>query len=100
MAAKLIKLSSKDDEKFRRFLRTLEHKTWRLVLALIDAEYRSGSDQKKYCARLIQLASYLRYPTKPTPKEYRSVLLTMADLPDLLAEKLAETYHSPQSSQK
>jgi len=58
MAAKLIKLSSKDDEKFRRFLRTLEHKTWRLVLALIDAEYRSGSDQKKYCARLIQLASF------------------------------------------
>jgi hypothetical protein len=45
MAAKLIKLSSKEDEKFRRFLRTLEHKTWRQVLALIDAEYRSGSDQ-------------------------------------------------------
>ena len=101
MPPKRVKLSTKDKEKFKRFLRTLERKTWREVLVLVDAEYQSlvGSDQKKYCARLIKLASYLRYPTKQMPKEYRPLLLTMVRLPDLLTEKLAETVHDPESSQ-
>jgi hypothetical protein len=100
MPPRRVKLS-KDKEKFNRFLRTLERKTWREVLDLIDVEYQSliGSDQKKYCARLIKLASYLRYPTKQMPKQYRPLLLTMVRLPDLLTEKLEETFHDPESSQ-
>lgn len=96
MTARRVNLSTKDKGKFKRFLRTLEHKTWREVLALIDAEYQSliGSNQKKYCARLIKLASYLRYPTKQMPKEYRSLLLTIVGLPDLLKKKLAESQAS------
>jgi hypothetical protein len=91
--AKRVKLSTKDKERFEHFLRTLRQKTWREALALIDAEYQSlvGSDQKKYCARLLTLASYLRYPTKRMPREYRPLLLSMKGLPDLLREKLAET---------
>jgi hypothetical protein len=75
MTARRVKVS-KDKEKFGHFLRRLEHKTWREVLALIEAEYQSlnGSNQKKYCARLINLISYLRYPTKQMPKEYRPLL--------------------------
>jgi hypothetical protein len=101
MTARRVNLSTKDKEKFKRFLRTLERKTWREVLDLIDVEYQSliGSDQKKYCARLIKLASYLRYPTEQMPKEYRPLLLTMVRLPDLLTEKLAETFHSPESAE-
>jgi hypothetical protein len=101
MTARRVKLSTKDKERFEHFLRTLRQKTWHEVLDLIDAEYQSlvGSDQKKYCARLIKLASYLRYPTEQMPKEYRPLLLTIRDLPDLLAEKLAETFHSPESAE-
>jgi hypothetical protein len=101
MTARRVNLSTKDKEKFKRFLRTLERKTWREVLDLIDVEYQSliGSDQKKYCARLIKLASYLRYPTKQMPKQCRPLLLTMVRLPDLLIEKLQETFHDPESSQ-
>ena len=83
MTARRVKLSTKDKERFEHFLRTLRQKTWHEVLDLIDAEYQSlvGSDQKKYCARLIKLASYLRYPTEQMPKEYRPLLLTVLPSP-------------------
>jgi hypothetical protein len=99
MTARRVRVS-KDKEKFDHFLRRLEHKTWREVLALIEAEYQSlnGSNQKKYCARLINLISYLRYPTKEMPKEYRPLLLTMIDRPHFLTEKLAETSQALEAS--
>jgi len=90
MAARRGNPSTKDKEKFKCFLRTLEHKTWHEVLFLVEAEYQSliGSDQKKYCARLIELVSYLRFPTEEMPKGYESLLSTIPDLPKLLAEKM------------
>jgi hypothetical protein len=85
-----------DHRRFRKFLKTLEGKTWQEALILGEAEYRSlGAHQKRYCVRLLKLISFLRYPKKQRPKEYRPVLVTMRDLPDLLVEKLAEIFWQP-----
>jgi hypothetical protein len=76
---------------FKRFLGTLEHKTWSEALTLIDNEYRSFQNHhRRYFAKLILLSSYLRYPTKQMPKECQLLLLSIVDLPKPLAEKLAE----------
>jgi hypothetical protein len=84
---------------FKRFLETLEHQTWRGALTLIENEYRSFQNHhRRYCAKLILLSSYLRYPTKQMPKEYPPLLLTMIDRPHLLTEKLAETSQAPEAS--
>lgn len=69
-------------------------------MSLIELEYkRLGSDYHEYADQLINLCSYLRYPTNEMPKQYRPLLLTMTDLPHLLREKLGETFHDPESSQ-
>jgi hypothetical protein len=76
---------------FKRFLRTLEHKTWSEALTLIDSERRSFQNHhRRYYAKLILLGSYLRYPTKQMPKECQLLVLSTVDLPKVLAEELVE----------
>src|SRR5262249_48313172 len=59
-------------EQPRDFLRTLENKSWNESLVVIDVEYkRIGDNHRKCGAWLIQLCSYLLYPTKRMPKRYR-----------------------------
>src|SRR5262245_52382407 len=76
---------------FTQFLKTLEHKSWYEALGLIDKECRNfGLEQPRYFGRLLRLRSYLRYPSTKMPKEYRLVLMTIRELPELLVEKLTE----------
>src|SRR5262249_43116663 len=59
-------------EQRRDFLRTLENKSWNESLVVIDVEYkRIGDNHRKCGAWLIQLCSYLLYPTKRMPKRYQ-----------------------------
>ena len=89
--------SSRDREMFAELLKALENKTWREALVYIQAEFEQfGRDHRRYGARLIRLCSYLLYPTKDMAKEYQHILLSMVDLPELLAENLAKSY-PPQS---
>ena len=82
-----------DQQMFNDFLKRLRNRSWREALSLIDLEYKrfAGNGHQWYSEQIINLCSYLHYPTKQIPKKYFPVLLTMIDLPRLLREKLIET---------